>query len=773
MTIGEGSVKDVKTSVYQEIDKYFEEQKFEIQFNEYIQIIEKNPTCHLRDGKQFIRDALKENAYHVEGFGNKSYIRSPAFDDSEFHLIEHSRELDSLLKEIDRLADSDMRDNKIIALFGPNQIGKSTTFNAIAKAISIYSEKSENGFFGVPVFILGRTNKSLGFGKDDSKYPSEVKHFIKVSCPAKCHPLWIYPVEARRKLINKWLISSPDFKISQYVLEGQLCRSCEEHLRQKFEEKKEHYPRKDDGSIFERVLDDIKVKRIIHNRLRKEGIVFQGPEIVNDGIQVMTQQNYRPGSDRSEYAFTYTYTGPLIGAIRGILIQDEFLKKGIEYLKPYLQIVGNGEVTTPYENIPADFLTLVADNLESLETIRQQYPTFYPYFKARVKMIFMGHLLSGKEELKLYEKDIANYEKKNIRFMKYSLEAFAMFLIMCRLKKCNRNNYDRLKEKDLFDLVEKISLKDKYELYKNGIVTRDGFSEEEKRIIERNLYRIADEYKGIHGEGMFGPHFEDGRAFLDLVVTIGKDTRPVNIITYEDVIKAFDELLYNDSKYHFVRENKALAATGEFARLGFIRYDDHSIFHDPIRKKIKSYLKQDLEQSCNLLDYNEILDKWKKYLRNIQSIAMKKSQVEEFPGKFTPVNIELIREIERKRLGIYGEDDDHIGQIGESVFQHRIRLLGGILDTWVKENQGKKPEDYYRNIYKDYLNRIYDSYHKENKEWVGQLLINLKKSKSGEQKFFDKENKEIKNFINNLSEKNYSEEEMMWLINTLEADYIN
>ena len=766
-------MKNEYDSINQSVDKIFEEKKLEIYFRDYIKLIESNPVCHLRDGKQFVRDALVEGEYQVKGFGNKSYSRSPAFDDPEYNIIEHNRELDNLLKEIIKVADGDIKDNKIIALFGPNQIGKTTTFNAIAKKIALYSEKAENGFFGVPIFILGKYAKSLGFGKlGDIDDPKE-RQFVKVNCPAKCHPLWIYPIPARRELINKWLKDFPNFKISQYILEGQLCRSCEENLRQKFEEKKENYHYNTESSIFESVLDDIKVRRLVHNRLRKEGIVFQGPEIVNDGIQVISQANYRPGTDRSEYSFSYIYTGPLIGAIRGVLIQDEFLKKGVEYLKPYLQIVGNGEVTTPYENIPADFLTLVADNLESLENLRQQYNSFYPYFKARVKMIFIGHLLDADEELKLYEKDIQNYEKHNIRFMKYSLEAFSMFLIMCRLKKPNRNNYDRLKERQLFDIVEKLTLIDKYELYRTGTITRDIFSEEEKKIIENNLFRIADEYKGIHGEGMFGPHFEDGRAFLDLIVTIGSDIKPENIISYEDVIKAFDELLYNEAKYHFVRENKNLATSGEFARLGFTRYDDRSIFHDAIQKKIKSKIKIDFEKSCNLLDYNEILNKWKKYLKNIQAIAMKKSEVEETPGKFSLINTELIKEIERKRLSIHGEDDKSFGQTGEIVFQHRIRLLGGILNTWVENNPGKKPEDYYRDIYNDYLNKIYESYHKENKEQVGKVLVNIKKSKSGEQKFFDKEDKEIQKIFTNLKDQGYIEEEIMWIINLVEKDYIS
>ncbi|GMT49191.1 MAG: hypothetical protein IEMM0008_0730 [bacterium] len=551
-----------------------------------------------------------------------------------------------------------------------------------------------------------------------------------------------------------------------------MCRSCEENLRFKFEEKKESHSHRDGETTFERVLGDIKVKRLIHNRLRKEGIVFQGPEIVNDGIQVLTQQNYRPGADRSEYAFSYTYTGPLIGAIRGILIQDEFLKKGIEYLKPYLQIVGNGEVSTPYEHIPADFLTLVADNLETLENLRQQHFTFYPYFKARVKMIFMGHLLYADEELKLYEKDIKTFQEKGIRFMDYALEVMTMFLIMCRLKKSNRNNYDRLKEKELYEIAEKITLLDKYELYKTGTVTRDIFSEPEKKLVEDNLYRIADEYKGTQKEGMFGPHFEDGRTFLEMIVAIGRETKPQDIVTFEDVIKAFDEILTQDAKYHFVRENKALIATGEFAKAGFVRYDDHTIFHEPIRKKIRASLKTDLEKSCNLLDHKEILHKWKIYINNIQSIAMKKTKVKDASGKLSPINAELIQEIERKRLGIYGEDDMEMGQTGDTVFQHRIRLLGVILNTWVGENPGKKPEDHYQDIYKEYLTKIYESYHRENKEWVGQILSNIKKSKSGEQKFFDKEDKEIQEVLGNLGDSGYNEEEIMWLINYIEKDYL-
>ncbi|HEO64878.1 MAG TPA: hypothetical protein ENI73_03310 [Spirochaetes bacterium] len=493
---------------------------------------------------------------------------------------------------------------------------------------------------------------------------------------------------------------------------------------------------------------------------------------MNDGIQVMTQQNYRPGTDRSDYAFTYTYTGPLIGAIRGILIQDEFLKKGIEYLKPYLQIVGNGEVSTPYEHIPADFLTLVADNLETLENLRQQHYTFYPYFKARVKMIFMGHLLYANEELKLYKKDIETYQEQGTRFMNYSLEVMTMFLIMCRLKRCNRNNYDRLKERELYEVAEKITLLDKYELYKTGTVTRDIFSESEKKLIEENLYRIADEYKGTEKEGMFGPHFEDGRTFLDMIVTIGRETKPQNIVTFEDVIKAFDEILSQDAKYHFIRENKALIATGEFAKAGFVRYDDHTVFHEPIRKKIKSQLKTDLERSCNLLDHKEILNKWKIYLKNIQSIAMKKTKVKDASGKLSPINAELISEIERKRLGIYGEDDEKVGQVGDTVFQHRIRLLGVILNTWVEDHPGMTPEDHYQDIYKEYLTKIYESYHRENKEWVGKILSNIKKSKSGEQKFFDKEDKEIQEVLGNLDQMGYNEEEIMWTINYIEKDYL-
>ena len=117
------------------------------------------------------------------------------------------------------------------------------------------------------------------------------------------------------------------------------------------------------------------------------------------------------------------------------------------------------------------------------------------------------------------------------------------------------------------------------------------------------------------------------------------------------------------------------------------------------------------------------------------------------------------------------DKDDVVGLSGEDVFQHRIRLLGGILDSWVQENQGKLPEDHYQTIYSDYLKRIYQSYHNENKEQVGKILSNIKKTQSGEQKFFNREDKEVQSVLNNLKNMDYKEDEIMWLINQLEKYY--
>lgn len=757
---------------YEELDQYFQNQKLEISFLEYLSLIRSAPHLHLRDGKQLVRDALKEGGYSVWGMGNKSYFRSPAFDDKEFQVVSHDRELDELFREIDRIAKGTSKENKIIAFMGPNQIGKSLIFHAIAKALAKYCADPKNIFLGVPVFVLDRSTGVLGFNEpsvdDHDEMPNRM---VKRICPAKCHPLWIYPIEIRRKFLEQCLLDNPQFRLSEYLTEGQLCRSCEEHLRLKFEEKKEGLDKNSSKSLFERVIEDLRVSRIIHNRLRKEGIVFQGPEIVNDGLEAISLQNPRSlNLNRSNSNFSYVYRGPLLGAIRGILFQDEFLKKGIEYLKPYLQILDEGQISTPYENIPCDFLTLAADNLESLESFRQQHYTFYPYFKARIKIIFMGHLLFPEEEKKLYEKDIQNYQNQGIRFMKYSIEAMTMFLVMTRMKACNRNNYDRIKERELFDVVEKITLLDKYELYKMGQVTRDIFSEKEKKLIQENIYRIADEYKGLFAEGMFGPNFEEGRAFLELMIRIAKNTEPKNVVSFEDVVRAFDELLVQDSKYHFVRENKAFASTSEFSRLGLFRYDDRKVFHEPVRQKILSWIRSDLEQGFSLVDYDEILRKWVEYLKNIQAFALKKDRIRNSRGSFSDLNLDLVREIEEKRLKLPGKEDSKLAWISEEVHQHRMRLLGGQLNSWIEQNPSKNPQEYYRDIYREYLDTIYQSYHQENKQVVSQLLEQIQKYNSSEQIFFGKEQRSIQGVFSRLNDLGYLDQDILWIVQIVQKN---
>lgn len=525
------------------------EQKHPISFDEYLKILEENPTRVLRNIFQVFHDMVK--SYVAEGADeypdDPESIHYASYDCSKLFVegVDHPFFADRLFaNRLIRLIESLQRgaqQNKIYIFEGPHGCGKSTFLNNMLMRFETYANTPE-GLRHEAVWRLDR--RVLGsFRKNDTTHfldkltdlldeyeldPDQVaenknklfagEDFVEIPCPSHDSPILMIPKDLRRSFLDdlikndeqKWrLFTSKEFEWVFNDLPCTICSSLYRALTFKLDN-----PREALGMLYTRPFS--------FNRRLGEGISVFNPGdkpmkqtvLTNEMLQRRINALLRD-SNQVQYLFShYAKTNNGVYALMDIKSQNT------ERLIELHNIISEGvhKVEQIEENVTS--LLLAVMNPEDQKNIEG-----FQSFLDRIEYIKIPYVLDLNTEVEIYRHIFGKQIEES--FLPRVLHNFARVIISTRLNKQSENMKEWIGDPAKYSLYcdENLQLL-KMEIY-TGHIPEWLSTEDRKRLTAKRRRRIIGESEFEGNEGFSGR--DAIKIFNELYSTFSKTGKLINM----------------------------------------------------------------------------------------------------------------------------------------------------------------------------------------------------------------------------------------------------
>ena len=376
-------------------------------FADYLDMIRKNPT---------IAQSAHARIYQM-------IASAGVTQDENGHNVYRffSQELFGLAEPIDRLVEEyfhssakrlDVR-KRILLLMGPVSGGKSTIVTLLKAGLEKYTRTPEGALYGIQ------------------------------GCPMHEEPLHLVPQELRLEVEQSLGVR----------IEGSLCPSCRLRLQTEY------------GGKIEQVL----VERVLLSENERVGIGTFSPSDpksqdiadLTGSIDFATISEFGSESDPRAYRFD----GELNKANRGLMEFQEMLKCDEKFLWHLLSLTQEGNFKA------GRFALISADEMIIAHTNETEYRNFVSNkrneaLQSRLIVMPVPYNLRVSDEVKIYEKLIAQSDITDVHIAPHALWTAAVFSVLTRLKDSKKQGMDLLKKLYLYDgrTVEGFKGKDVREL---------------------------------------------------------------------------------------------------------------------------------------------------------------------------------------------------------------------------------------------------------------------------------------------------------------------
>lgn len=360
-------------------------------FSEYIENVLKNPRI-ARLAHARIYDMIK--AAGIEDIaGRKKY----KFFAGELYGID--RTLERLVEEYFHPSARrlDVR-KRILLLMGPVSGGKSTIVMMLKRGLERYSRSDEGEIFGIK------------------------------NCPMHEEPLHLIPREMRPRFEKEYGI----------YIEGDLCPSCRMMLE----------------TEYSNDIEAVQVERITLSEERRVGIGTFTPSDpksqdiadLTGSIDFSTISEFGSESDPRAYRFD----GELNISNRGLMEFQEMLKCDEKFLYNLLSLSQEGNFKA------GRFALISADEVIIAHTNEAEYKAFISNKKnealqSRIIVLPIPYNLKVSEEVKIYEKLIAQSDLRDIHIAPHTLRTASIFSVLSRLIESKKQGMDLVKKMKLYD----------------------------------------------------------------------------------------------------------------------------------------------------------------------------------------------------------------------------------------------------------------------------------------------------------------------------------
>jgi serine protein kinase len=690
-----------------------------LSFDEWFDLLCRDPTVHARSAAQYLRDAL-------EHFG-KRHVRTPRgqvqryrlFDcefDGWHRLVGQEEAQNELFDAIDgfvRLG----RVNKLLLLHGPNGSAKSTMLESLQRALEVYSRTERGAMYRFSWVFPTRRQQSGGIGFDAKQTlrdsvggetfarlaAEEIES--RVTDEVKDHPIYLVPINTRRKLLQDVCERHPDFVISDAILYGELSH----RNRKIFDALLTSYQ----GDL-QRVFQHVQVERFFLSRQYRAGLVTVEPK------QTVDARSF-PVTGDAAFAHLpptvagqplYAVQGDLADANRGVINFSDLLKRPYEHYKYLLTATESGGVALDHVVLGLDCVFTGSANDLDLLRFRIGSSVEYQSFRARLELIRVPFLLDYRVERKIYQEQVGDI-LRGVHVAPHVTKILALWGVMTRLRRPDPSGYNE----KLKDVLARLTPLAKADLYAYGRVPRGLSSEQARELLaavpqmyqERFEHAIVRAEGGEHVlgdyEGSFGASVRDLKAVL-LAVASQPGTSCVT------VPRVFEELrqylrdatnhrwmaLEPDATFHLLDKG-----AGSITGACWDRWLDLSDW--------------EVREALGLVDEDRYMELFRKYVVHVSHSLKGERLFDEHTGELTDPDDKFMSDLEKTMVpDVEGKDKRR---------KHRADMLSRI-GAWALSHPNEDPA--YIEIFTDYFALLREDYYKQQKETVRksvQKMLNL------------------------------------------------
>jgi predicted Ser/Thr protein kinase len=589
--------------IARDVQREFSEGRRVLSFQEYLELVAKEPARYSRDAARYMRDSFdyfgRETTKRPWGEVTRYKLFDlPWLDEAAARrsaLVGQEQVQEEIYRALSNFV-QEGRPNRLPLLHGPNGSAKSTVAACMMGALEHYSTLEDGALYRFHwVFPTKSTIKgSIGFAEkrgggitatDDSyaHLPDDevdARLFVEV----RDHPLFLLPEKQRGDILRGlYKQCGAEWPPSEWVLRGRLSHKN----RQIFDALLASY----EGSL-DSVLRHVQVERYFISKRYRIGAVTVGPQLTVDAgeRQLTADRNLSALPPMLQSITLFEAFGELVEASGGMLEFSDLLKRPLDAFK-YLQItVETGEVPLRSQTVQVNAVMLGSANEAQLAAFRE-HPEFES-FRGRLELVRTPYLLSWSDEQKIYDHQIT--PQARVHVAPHATQLAAMFAVLSRLRRPNPDRFD----KPLGDLVRELTVVEKLDLYDTGKVPARLDDESGKRLRSALavLYDESNSYPIYEGSIGASP-----REMRTVLLDAAQDPR-YRCLSPFAVLDELDALCTKDSEYIWLQQDPQPGG-----------YHDHVSFRKHLRGRILDFMEDEFRAASGLVDersYRELFDRY-------------------------------------------------------------------------------------------------------------------------------------------------------------------
>lgn len=667
--------RNATESIHKSIKEEYEKQNRILSFDEYMELVKKEPVKQIRSSAQYLADMM--DFFGRDGRRFKLFDQD--FSDSRFRLIGH----EAVQEEIYHILKSFIREgmnNKLILLHGPNGSAKSSIISCLIRGTEEYSAKPEGAVYRFHwIFPADRFGKpGLGLGSGNAKEDDSTQSYAKlpdsdiaarISCELRDHPLFLVPQKQREALFKEMNLPK-EFILSEYIQKGDLSQKSKKIFEALLRSYKGDY---------KKVLRHVQVERFYISKRYRDGAVTIEPQMHVDAAaqQITMDRSASMLPSSLQFLSLFDLSGDLVDGNRGIVEYNDLLKRPIDAFKYLLTTTETGTVSIAGTTAFIDAVLIGTCNEAQLDAFKE-YPDF-PSFKARIELVRAPYLLDTKKETEIYRTQVRRLAG-DCHVAPHVLESAALWAVLCRLKKPNASHYPG----NFAYLVNSITPLEKAKLYAEGTLPAR-LSNDERKLLKSHLEDLKNEYTSVpYYEGRIGPSPRE----MKLILFNALERNEKGILSPLGLFAELEDFVKRTSEYEYLRED---VVEGYHDNRNFIQ-TTRDVYLDNLDAEVRSCLGVHDEKQ-----YEAFL---RKYITHITAYLKKEKIKSAHTGQGENPDKVLMEEFEK----VVGAGEDR-----EMFRQNILTQLGVYALENPNANVARDGMDYIK-VFPDLLKKIRDFY---------------------------------------------------------------
>ena len=677
----------------------FKKRKTLLTFADFLAVVQKNPRSMIRNSSSYLRDVFDYFGTSGAQKSTSDEIPSPLSEIERFKIFDigTDRQIpiiggEAVQRELYNIVQAFVRQgvsNKLIMLHGPNGSAKTSTIDAIAHAMQIYSEEDAGAVYRFNwVFPTDKSSTSkirgetgpIGFGKPSVEEYGSASYALldeseiasKIVSEFKENPIYLIPMPVREIWLRNWIAQQEGIAPDQVELPPNILLGG---LSKKNQQIYENLLNAFDGDAG-KVLRHIQIERFFYSRQYRVGMSTVEPQMSIDAQekQLTMDKNLANLPSVLQNLRFYEAQGELVEANRGIIEFSDLLKRPVETFKYLLSTIERGMVSLPSATALLDVIFLATSNEKHLDAFKT-IPDFSS-FRGRFEFIKVPYLLRPSLEVKIYETDRVALAKSH-EILPHTMDLLSLWAVMTRLKQPDPEAYDAA----MRGAIVKLDPRNKIRLYEGQEL--HGLKASDIHQLQELRQQICAESVGsVVYEGRFGA---SPREIRQILYRAGQTSRD-GLLGPSDIFRELEILVKDRSVYDFL----------QFEPRG--KYHDAPIFIRMLQDEFADIFETELLSSLTLVEEQQYEQLIQRYVENIVAEIKKEKIYNSKTSSYEPANQNLMKDLE-KVLGITG-----------NVEKHRENVLGRVA-AWKIENPSTKID--IAGIFPDFLRKAHDHYYEE------------------------------------------------------------